>query len=203
MTVAASTPEEILRFWFGDPAGPEYGQPRPEWFKKDPEFDQTIQKRFLPVYEQAAAGQLQVWQEPLDPSGQGSPFSCLALILVLDQFPRNMFRGTPRAFATDPLALQAARQAVAQGLDHQLLPVQRWFVYLPFEHSEDLADQRRSVELFEQLQSDPASQNAIDYARRHLEIIQRFGRFPHRNAILNRPSTAEELEFLQQPGSSF
>ncbi len=195
MTVIAGAPEEILKFWFGDPAGSEYGQSRPEWFKKDPEFDQTIEKQFLPVYEQAAAGRLQAWQ--------GSLFSCLALILVLDQFPRNMFRGTPRAFATDPLALQAAQQAVAQRFDQQLLPVQRWFVYLPFEHSEDLADQQRSMELFEQLQPDPASQSAIDYARRHLEIIQRFGRFPHRNAILGRPSTPEEQEFLQQPGSSF
>ncbi len=195
VTVNAGDPQEILKFWFGDPASPEYGQSRPEWFKKDPQFDQTIEKQFLPVYEQAAAGQLQAWQ--------GSPLTCLALILVLDQFPRNMFRGTPRAFATDPLAVQAAQQAVAQGFDQQLLPVQRWFVYLPFEHSEDLADQRRSMELFEQLQSDPASQSAIDYARRHLEVIERFGRFPHRNVILGRPSTPEELEFLQQPGSSF
>ncbi|MCF2972189.1 DUF924 domain-containing protein [Synechococcus sp. Nb3U1] len=195
MTVAATTPEEILKFWFGDPTGSEYGQSRPEWFKKDPEFDRTIEEQFLPVYEQAAAGQLESWQ--------GSPSTCLALILVLDQFPRNMFRDTPRAFATDPLALQAARQAVTQGFDRQLLPVQRWFVYLPFEHSEDLADQQRSMELFGQLQSDPASQSAIDYARRHLEIIKRFGRFPHRNTILGRPSTPAELEFLQQPGSSF
>lgn len=195
MTVAATTPEEILKFWFGDPAGSEYGQSRPEWFKKDPAFDRTIEKQFLPVYEQAAAGQLESWP--------GSPSTCLALILVLDQFPRNIFRDTPRAFATDPLALQAARQAVTQGFDRQLLPVQRWFVYLPFEHSEDLADQQRSLQLFQQLESDPASQNAIDYARRHLEIIERFGRFPHRNAILGRPSTPTELEFLQQPGSSF
>ncbi|MEN9225716.1 MAG: DUF924 family protein [Thermostichus sp. HHBFW_bins_43] len=195
MTVAANTPEEILRFWFGDPAEPEYGQPRPEWFKKDPAFDRRIENLFLPLYEQAAAGQLEPWQ--------GSPSTCLALIVVLDQFPRNMFRNTPRAFATDPLALRAARQAVAQGFDRQLLPVQRWFVYLPFEHSENLADQQQSLQLFRQLESDPASHNAIDYARRHLEIIEQFGRFPHRNAILGRPSTPEELEFLQQPGSSF
>lgn len=117
---------------------------------------------------------------------------------MLDQFPRNMFRGTARAFSTDPKALAAAGAAVGRGFDRLLSPVERAFVYLPFEHAEDLAAQRRSLALFEAL--DP---NDMEYVKRHHEIIARFGRFPHRNAILGRESTPDEIEFLKQPGSSF
>jgi uncharacterized protein (DUF924 family) len=117
---------------------------------------------------------------------------------VLDQFPRNMFRGTPRAFSSDPMALAAARNALERSFDRLLSPHERTFLYLPFEHAEDLAAQRRALTLFEAL--DP---NDMEYARRHYEIIARFGRFPHRNAVLGRESTAEEAEFLKQPGSSF
>ena len=127
----------------------------------------------------------------------------MALILLLDQFPRNLFRGTPRAFATDPQALAAARNAVDRGFDRHFLPVRRWFLYLPFEHAEDLQLQQQSVKLFEQLRDDAASASTIDYAIRHFEVIQRFGRFPHRNQILGRQTTPEEAEFLNQPGSSF
>lgn len=187
---------QILDFWFGAATDPHYGQPRKAWFIKNPDFDQQIRDRFLQIYRCAANGELQSWQD--------QPLPCLALVILLDQFPRNLFRGQPQAFATDPLALATARQGVERGFDHQLLPVQRWFLYLPFEHSEDLADQQRSVDLFQQLDpSDPENANCLDYARRHLAVIQRFGRFPHRNSILNRPSTPEEIEFLKQPGSAF
>lgn len=186
---------EILDFWFGREDEPGYGKPRQVWFTKKPEFDQQIQTRFRQDYELAAAGQLDDWKS--------SPHSCLALIILLDQFPRNMFRGTAQAFATDPQALAAAKYAVVNNFDKELLPVQRWFVYLPFEHSEDLNHQRQSVELFKQLSDDPDSADTLSYALRHLEVIERFGRFPHRNLILGRKSTPQEAEFLTQPGSSF
>lgn len=186
---------EILDFWFGREDEPGYGKPRQVWFTKKPEFDQEIQTRFRQDYELAAAGQLDYWKS--------LPQSCLALIILLDQFPRNIFRGTAQAFATDPQALAAAKYAVVNNFDKELLPVQRWFVYLPFEHSEDLNHQRQSLELFKQLSDDPDSADTISYAVRHLEVIERFGRFPHRNLILGRKSTPEEAEFLTQPGSSF
>ncbi|PIG94190.1 DUF924 family protein [Gloeocapsopsis sp. IPPAS B-1203] len=187
--------DEILAFWFEQPNAADYGKQRTFWFTKSPEIDREICARFLSDYEQAATHQLSSWQE--------SPRSCLALILLLDQFPRNIFRGTPKAFATDTAALTTAQHAVTQGFDRELLNVQRWFIYLPFEHSENLEHQRQCVELFASLKDDPESASAIDYAQRHLAVIERFGRFPHRNEILGRKSTPEELEFLQQPGSSF
>jgi uncharacterized protein (DUF924 family) len=186
---------EVLDFWFGPAGSPEYGRPRDAWFRKSDAFDDAIRTRFLELHRQAADGHLQPWRT--------APDSLLALIVVLDQFPRNLFRGTSRAFATDARALAAAQLTVARGFDRLLLPVQRWFVYLPFEHAEDLALQRRCMELFEGLRSDPDSAGSIDFARRHFEIIARFGRFPHRNAILGRISTPEEIEFLEQPGSGF
>jgi uncharacterized protein (DUF924 family) len=187
--------QQILDFWFGKLTEPSYGQQRREWFQKDPAFDQTIRDQFMGIYTQAASGELANWPE--------TPSGCLALVIVLDQFPRNMFRGTPEAFATDPQALTVAQTAVNREFDCQLQPVQRWFIYLPFEHSEDLAHQQQCVRLFEQLRHDPASVSTIDFAYRHLQIIEQFGRFPHRNAILGRASTPAELEFLQQPGSGF
>ncbi|MBW4573932.1 MAG: DUF924 domain-containing protein [Aphanothece sp. CMT-3BRIN-NPC111] len=187
--------DEILNFWFGRPDEASYGKRRQVWFTVDPEFDKQVRTRFLPDYELATDGQLERWKD--------SPESCLALIILLDQFPRNMFRGTPQAFATDPQALSVAQHAVANGCDRQLLPVQRWFMYLPFEHSENLADQRQSVALHEQLSDEPECTDAIAYAIQHLEIIERFRRFPHRNRILGRTTTPEETEFLKQPSSSF
>jgi uncharacterized protein (DUF924 family) len=189
--------QAILSFWFGDsPEESSYEQRRKLWFRKRPELDAEIRQRFADVYEQAAVGELDPWQQ--------APSSCLALILLLDQFPRNMFRDTPQAFATDAKALEVAQQAVAQGFDQQLTPIQRIFVYLPFEHSENLAHQQRSVELMRQLSTEaPELDDVFDYAVRHQEVIERFGRFPHRNSILGRQSTPEEVEFLKQPGSSF
>jgi uncharacterized protein (DUF924 family) len=186
---------EVLDFWFGPANSAEFGKPREVWFRKSDEFDDAIRARFLDLHRQAADGQLQRWQ--------AAPDSLLALIVVLDQFSRNLFRGSSRAFAADAQALAAAQLAVARRDDRALLPVQRWFVYLPFEHAEDLASQRRSLELFEGLRGDADSPDTIDYARRHYDIIARFGRFPHRNAVLGRISTPEEVEFLKQPGSGF
>jgi uncharacterized protein (DUF924 family) len=188
-----SSAAEVLLFWFGPAA--ERGKAHKRWFVKDEAFDREVRERFLPLYEDAAAGKLvDLKQRAAD---------CLALIVVLDQFPRNMFRGTARAFATDPLALEAARHAVAQSFDRALLPVERLFVYLPFEHSEALADQDRSCELTRALDAYPETNDVYRYALLHRDIIRRFGRFPHRNAILGRASTPEELEFLKGPGSSF
>lgn len=188
---------QILEFWFGRRQAneTEYGKRRAIWFSKNPEFDQKIQTRFRADYEQAAAGKLDHWRE--------SPQGCLALTLLLDQFPRNMFRGDPQTFATDSQALSVAQHAITQGFDQQLLPIQRWFIYLPFEHSENLEHQNQAVALFRQLGDDPDSLNVLDYAIRHRAVIERFGRFPHRNKVLGRPSTPEEVEFLKQPGSSF
>ncbi|MBD2167379.1 DUF924 domain-containing protein [Calothrix membranacea FACHB-236] len=185
----------ILEFWFGHPDEPGYGKPKTFWFNKTQDFDREMTNRFLKDYQKAAGGYLDDWVD--------LPETCLALILLLDQFPRNMFRGTPEAFATDWEALSAAQQAVARHYDREFLPVQRWFIYLPFEHSENLEDQRRCVKLFQQISHDPESASAIKYAFRHMEIIERFGRFPHRNSILGRPSTPEEIEFLKQPDSFF
>jgi uncharacterized protein (DUF924 family) len=177
---------EVLEFWFG--AGPDYGKSHKRWFVKDPAFDAGIRARFLGWYEQVAGTD----------EGLGGAEGCLARIVVLDQFPRNMFRGEPRAFATDALALAAARHALERGYDRGRLDVERLFFYLPFEHSEGLADQVRACELMR-----PLGDELYDYALRHKAIIERFGRFPHRNAILGRASTPQELEFLRQPGSGF
>lgn len=188
----------VLHFWFGDPtkADSEYGQQRQVWFRKDPAFDETIRSHFLSDYEQAAAGTLNSWQD--------QPPSCLALIVLLDQFPRNLFRGDPRSFATDAQALSAARYALAQGFDQELLPVERIFMYLPLEHSENLADQQESVQRVQAVAAqNPELDNTLDYAIRHRDVIERFGRFPHRNEILGRETTATEAEFLKQPGSRF
>jgi uncharacterized protein (DUF924 family) len=177
---------EVLHFWFGE--GAEYGAVHQRWFAKDPAFDAEVRTRFSSLHEELSAT-----GDWLDGARD-----CLARIVVLDQFPRNMFRGTPRAFATDALALAAARHAIASGYDRDWLRVEKIFAYLPFEHSEALADQQRACELMR-----PLGEEQYDYALRHKAIIERFGRFPHRNAILGRASTAEEIEFLKQPGSGF
>ncbi len=190
-----TSPEEILAFWFGREREEGYGEFREVWFLKDPDFDREIRDRFEAVYEEAAASELESWKEEAR--------SCLALIVVLDQFPRNMFRGDARMYATDHLALAAARHAVERAYDRELSRLQRVFVYLPFEHSEDLEDQRFSVELFRRLAEETGQEDLIVYAVQHLKIIERFGRFPHRNEILGRRTTPEEAKFLQEPGSSF
>ena len=187
--------EQILNFWFGSPESSNYGKRRKIWFSKDPNFDRDISDRFLSDYEAAVAGHYNGWTV--------FPDGCLALILLFDQFPRHIFRGDRRAFTTDDQALATAQQAIAQGFDQALLPVQRMFIYLPFEHSENLEHQRLSVELLRPLSDDPETADTFPYAVRHKEIIERFGRFPHRNQILGRTTTPEEAEFLKQPGSSF
>jgi len=185
-------PGEVLRFWFGD--APPYAT-RAEWFRKNEAFDREIERRFGPAIEEALRGGLRAWED----STQGS----LARVIVLDQFTRNVFRNTPRAFAGDALALATARAMVASGRDRELHPVQRNFVYLPFEHAEDLGLQDESVRLFTQLDAESPAPDALDYAHRHRAIVARFGRFPHRNATLGRESTPEEIAFLKEPGSSF
>jgi uncharacterized protein (DUF924 family) len=196
MTGAAAHTRAVLDFWFLPPDHAGHGAYRPEWFRKDEAFDAIIRKRFGADVE--AALKLA--------SRTGSDDALLARILLLDQFTRNMFRGTPRAFAGDASALQLAEALVSAGRDKNLSPFQRWFAYLPFEHSEALLDQERAVALFAGLRremQDEVFESACDYAVRHREVIARFGRFPHRNVILGRISTAEEIEFLTQPGSSF
>ncbi len=187
--------KDILNFWFGEPNDKDYGKPRKSWFIKNPDFDEEVQSHFYTDYEAATAGKFDSWQT--------APESCLALIIFLDQLPRNLFRGQWRSFATDSKALSAAQYAVQQGFDQQMIPIKRWFIYLPYEHSENLEHQRQSVALFEQLRDDADSAFAIDYAIRHYQIIEKFGRFPHRNQILGRENTPEETKFLEQPGSSF
>jgi uncharacterized protein (DUF924 family) len=192
----AATAAEILAFWFGRPGEAGYGQPRGEWFRKDEGFDAQIRSRFLPIVEAALAGRLAAWAD----EAQG----LRALLIVLDQFPRNLFRGDARAFAGDAQALQLAVTAVGKGWDAPLLAVEKVFVYLPFEHSEALADQERSLTLFAALAAEhPGCDGFLDYARRHHEVIARFGRFPHRNAALGRLSTPAEAGYLAEPGSGF
>lgn len=192
----STAPANILAFWFGRPGEPGFGQPRSEWFRKDAAFDDQIRSRFLNSVEAALAGQLAAWAD----DRQGA----LALLILLDQFPRNLFRGEAKAFAGDAQARQLAETVLAKGWDKGLSAVEKLFVYLPFEHSEALADQERSVALFSTLATGhPGCEGFLDYARRHHEVIARFGRFPHRNAALGRPSTPEETSYLAQPGSGF
>lgn len=187
---------DVIEFWFGPPGDPGRDAPRKQWFEKNDAFDAQIRQRFGALVERAIAGELQAWS--------AEPGSALAEVIVLDQFPRNVFRGTARAFAGDARALAAARALVAEGIDRTLPGVQRQFVYLPFEHAEDRAAQDESMRLFAQLERDaPAVGELLLWAQRHHGIVARFGRFPHRNAALGRTSTPEEVAFLQQPFSSF
>ena len=180
------TQKDILDFWFKET------QPQ-QWFQKNPEYDELVKSNFLETYEIARQGALDEWKNDAD--------GVLCLCLLLDQFPRNMFRDTPQAFATDAQALLIAKYALSKGLDQVISPEKRRFVYLPFEHSENLSDQKKSLELFETMKSDdPLS---YDYAVRHYEVIEKYGRFPHRNKILGRANTPEEEEYLSQAGSGF
>lgn len=178
-------PQQVLTFWFDELVPPA-------WFKKDEALDARIRERFRGTYDEVA-GNVQVAQSLSDSD------TALAAVIVLDQFPRNMFRGTPQAFASDDKALALAHAAVDRELDQSLVPQRRTFLYLPFEHSETGADQDLSVALFTRL----GDAELLRYAVAHHAIIARFGRFPHRNAILGRPSTPEEIAFLATPGSSF
>lgn len=180
------TKSELLRFWF------EELQPQ-QWFYQNAEVDEEIRSRFKTTYEMAANHLCDAWAN--DAHG------ALALIIVLDQFPRHMFRGTPMAFTSDKGALLIAKQSVRKGFDQVLDPVKRGFLYIPFQHSEELAEQKRSVELYGSMKD--VNPTGYDYAVRHYEVIARFGRFPHRNKILGRVSSPEEEDYLAQPGAGF
>ena len=175
------SPQDVHDFWFGAP--------------DDPAFDEEIRTKFGETVEAAIEGGLTEWED----NGQGS----LALILLLDQFARNIFRGSGKSFAGDVRTRQVAAAAIAAGIEKDLNIPQRVFLYLPYEHSEDMADQHRSMDLFNSLPKYEGRDNQIDYAQRHLDIVERFGRFPHRNEAMGRASTAEEILFLQGPNSSF
>jgi uncharacterized protein (DUF924 family) len=176
--------EAVIAFWFDEiePA---------QWFLKDTEFDRTVRQRFGPLHQAAAAGELWEWRE--------TPRGRLAEILVLDQFSRNLYRDDPRAFAQDAMALVLAQEAVEQGHDRALAVSWRSFLYMPYMHSESLKIHDQALRLFDQ----PGLEENLRFEHRHRDILLRFGRYPHRNAILGRESSAEELAFLQQPGSSF
>ncbi|MES2048279.1 MAG: DUF924 family protein [Pseudomonadota bacterium] len=197
------TQESIQEFWFGDGADDAVTAARQAklWWSKDEALDALIRQRFATLSESALAGNLDDWASTSN--------GCLSLILLCDQFPRNMYRDTPVAFASDAKALALSKAGIASGLDKNLRAIQRVFFYLPFEHSESLANQDYAVTLFEQLASEASAEhktmfdNFLNFALRHREVIRRFQRFPHRNKILGRVSTVEELAFLSQPGSSF
>jgi uncharacterized protein (DUF924 family) len=185
----------LLDLWFGPEGSPGRGRPRRFWFEPPPGFDAALRRRFARDCVRAAAGLHDHWQS--------APDTCLALLLLLDQLPRNLHRGSPSAYVSDHRAQAVARRALRRGFDRRVPTVWRWFFYLPFMHSEDLADQEAGLALLAALPPSPGKAEALIAARQHRDIIARFGRFPHRNRVLGRPSTAEEEDFLQQPGSSF
>ena len=199
----AATPQEVLAFWLGACPLDEAAMARvqAQWFQKNEAFDTELRQRFGPTIEAALAGRLSDWPAKDD--------GWLALLLVLDQFTRNTFRGEPKSFAGDSAALQHAVEGIAAGRDQRVPPMARIFCYLPLEHAEDRELQARSVALFTALAAAPDAEpkaffdNTLDYAHRHQDVIERFGRFPHRNAVLGRPSTPEEEAYLRQPGSGF
>lgn len=199
----SESPEPLLAFWFGDDLdAPERVDARVRvWFGGGRDFDARVRARFERLPERAARGELDAWREGARPA--------LALVLALDQLPRNLHRGGARAFAFDPLAREAAEQALGRGFDAELHPVEASFLYLPLEHAEDPEAQERSVALFRALQERapaalrPQIETFLGFAERHREVIRRFGRFPHRNLLLGRPSTAEELAYLRAGGETF
>jgi uncharacterized protein (DUF924 family) len=181
----------LLDFWFGLPGDPEREDHRPIWFKSTPEHDAQLRELFLADYERAAAGALDAWE--------AAPETALALLLLLDQIPRNIFRDTPRAYATDAAARATAERALARGFDATFPVAWRKFFYMPFHHSEDLADQRRAAALAASLPDTRDRRGGLGrYGLPYPEVIERFGRFPHRNTILGRASTPEEVAFMAQ-----
>ena len=178
------SPKDVIRFWFEETAPKQR-------FQKDPDFDKLVRERFGKLHRRASRGLLYTWRE--------HPLDALAEIIVLDQFSRNMFRDSPKAFAQDVLALVLAQEAVRRKLDTELAPLHKAFLYMPFMHSESAEIHEIALYLFDQ----PGLEENYNYEVKHKEIIDRFGRYPHRNSILRRKSTPEEREFLKQPGSSF
>jgi uncharacterized protein (DUF924 family) len=188
------TPKEVLEFWF-DPAAEVH------WFDRDEAFDAHVRQRFGATLEAAERDELDDWA--------ATPEGWLALLIVLDQFSRNIYRDDARAWSSDPKAQALALAGIARGDDQQLTPLQRLFAYLPLEHAEDMTLQRHCVQLFERLVARLSAgqraqfENFLDYARRHHDVIERFGRFPHRNAVLGRPDTEAEQAYLARPGAGF
>ena len=176
--------QEVIKFWFDETQSES-------WWKKDENFDQLVRQRFIDVYQRAASCELFAWRQ--------HAHGWLAEIIVLDQFPRNMFRDTAQAFATDKLAVVLSQEAVANEVDRELTAAQKSFLYMPLMHSESPLIHQTAVDLFSQ----PGLEFNLEFELKHKAIIDRFGRYPHRNEILGRVSTDEELEFLKQPGSSF
>ena len=195
MTTPDTTPQDVLDFWFGRATDPDYGQYRQIWFQPDEDFITQARERFSEAYRRAAAGELDSWQQ--------TPEGSLALVLLLDQFSNLIHRGEAGAFASDEAAREATKRAIERGFDQEFPELHRWFFYLPLEHSENLDDQRASVQLFRALTPNELNAIGLDYAERHLRVIERFGRFPNRNAALGRQSTAEEEEFLAGPDAPF
>jgi uncharacterized protein (DUF924 family) len=192
----AVEPQTVLDFWFGEPSSAEFATQRKAWFTKDAEFDRRIAELFGTTIEPALRGELEAWAATAP--------GALARILLLDQFTRNVFRGERRAFAGDAQALAAASAMVGSRQDELLPPFMRAFVYMPFEHAEGMAMQEVAVRLFSRLATAaPELAHMLDYANRHRLVIERFGRFPHRNASLGRQSTAEELAYIGTPGTAF
>jgi uncharacterized protein (DUF924 family) len=204
-TVITGRAETVLQFWFGEIGedGSVDEATSSRWWKKDPAFDDEIRARFGGLLDAAAAGELGGWRF--------DPHTALASVILLDQLSRNMYRDSGRAFAYDELAREASQYSLAAGYDEWLHDLEAYFLFMPFMHSEELEDQREGVRLFDERAERAAPGSRVremlargaDYARRHMAIIERFGRFPHRNRPLGRESTEEELEFLRQPGSSF
>jgi uncharacterized protein (DUF924 family) len=180
----------FLHFWFGQPDDAERYHHKQIWFRSTPEFDAAVRQDFAADHDNAITGAYADWE--------GAPLSCLALVMLLDQVPRNIFRSTPRAFASDPQALAATNRAMARGFDREVPDAWRIFFYLPLEHSEALEDQRRGLDLLMAVPPVPGRAADRHMSRLHLEIIEQFGRFPHRNLILGRESTAAELAFLEE-----
>ena len=203
MTATDNEVEEVLGFWFGelDQEGRAGAEVKARWWRKDPAFDQLVRDCFGALHEAVLAGQRDTWL--------ATPRGRLAFVIVLDQFSRNMFRGSGRMHDGDARAAEVAAEGVALGIDRQLAHDERGLFYMPFMHSESLGDQDRCVELFsswrDELSGAPREQvvGLLGYADKHRDIVRRFGRFPHRNALLGRELTPEEIEFLGQPGSSF
>jgi len=185
----------VLDFWFGAPGAPEHGVSRDVWFRKDPAFDEEIRRAFGNTVARALDGEFADWST----TAQGA----LARVILLDQFTRNIHRDTARAFAGDAQALATAQAALDAGFDRALDPFGRWFLYMPFEHAESVGAQRRSLVLFAELSRDMNDPGPLEWAQKHADVILRFGRYPHRNELLGRVSTPEEVAFLAQAGSRF
>ncbi|MGZ3478541.1 MAG: DUF924 family protein [Polyangiales bacterium] len=204
MAATAISPDDVIHFWVGDLSQPGADPlaKAPVWFKRNDAFDREIRERFLETLERGVRGELGAWES--------SPRGRFALVLLYDQLSRNMFRGTARSFAHDARARELAKKAFDAGDDRSLASIEVSFLLMPFMHGEDVALQQRAIDGFTKLRDEATDtklrdnfENSVKYGGMHMKIIERFGRFPHRNAILGRESTPEETEFLEQPGSSF